>query len=180
MSRANTSQLIAKSVIVETTPERLLLSDKLLRVFFSDFIDKRFFNLYNNSPAARDYYAKKASGTSTSMRNISRDQIHNMPIPIPPLAEQKHIITKLNQLMSLCDELETKLTQSVTDSEKLMEAAVRQLLAANSNKTDKNESALLESISAEAAEPETKTAGRRNKKTQGQDTEAVQLNLPLF
>jgi type I restriction enzyme, S subunit len=136
MSRANTSQLIAKSVIVETTPERLLLSDKLLRVFFSDFTDKRFFNLYNNSPASRDYYAKKASGTSTSMRNISRDQIHNMPIPIPPLAEQKRIITKLNQLMSLCDELETKLTQSVTDSEKLIDAAVCQLLAANSNKED--------------------------------------------
>jgi type I restriction enzyme, S subunit len=178
MSRANTSQLIAKSVIVETTPERLLLSDKLLRVFFSDFTDKRFFNLYNNSPVAREYYAKKASGTSTSMRNISRDQIHNMPIPIPPLVEQKRIITKLNQLMSLCDELETKLTQSVTDSEKLMEAAVSQILAANSNKRDVHKSTLLESIPAETTKLETKTAGRRNKKTQ--DGEALQLNLPLF
>ncbi len=82
--------------------------------------------------------------------------------------------------MSLCDTLETKLTQSVTDSEELMEAAVRQILAANSNKTDIHESVLLESIHAEAAKLETKPAGRRNKKTQEQDAEAVQLNLPLF
>lgn len=128
MSRANTSQLVGKSVIVETTPERLLLSDKLLRLFFSNLTDKRFFNLYNNAPTARDYYSKKATGTSTSMRNISRNQIHEMPIPIPPLPEQRCIITKVEQLMALCDDLKAKLIQSQTDSEKLMDAAVRQLL----------------------------------------------------
>jgi type I restriction enzyme S subunit len=32
--------------------------------------------------------------------------------------------------MSLCDELEAKLTQSISDRKKLMETAVRQVLAA--------------------------------------------------
>lgn len=82
--------------------------------------------------------------------------------------------------MTLCDTLETKLTQSVTNSEKLIDAAVHQILAANSNKTDKHESTLIETIHPETNKPETKTAGRRNKKTQGQDAEAVQLNIPLF
>ncbi|NJL63743.1 MAG: hypothetical protein HC903_20260 [Methylacidiphilales bacterium] len=114
------------------------------------------------------------------MPKINQATVNSLPIPLPPLAEQRRIITKLNQLMSLCDELETKLTQSVTDSEKLMEAAVRQILAANSTKTDKHESTLLETIPAETTKLETKTAKRHNKKTQGQDEEAVQLNLPLF
>lgn len=130
MSRANTSQLVCKSVIVEDTPENLLLSDKILKVSFPDFIDKKYFNIYNNSLMARDYYSKIASGTSTSMRNISRIQIFNLPIPLPPLTEQHRIFTKVNQLMSLCDELETKLTQSISDKNKLMSAAVRQVLAA--------------------------------------------------
>ena len=128
MSRANTSQLIGKSVIVENTPTHLLMSDKLLRVAFSAFTEKTFFNLYNNSPIARDYYAKKASGTSISMRNISREQIHEMPVPLPPLAEQKRIVTKVDKLMKLCDELETKLTQTQTEREKIINAAVKQLL----------------------------------------------------
>ena len=127
-SRANTSQLIGKSVIVENTPTHLLMSDKLLRVAFSAFTEKTFFNLYNNSPIARDYYAKKASGTSISMRNISREQIHEMPVPLPPLAEQKRIVTKVDKLMKLCDELETKLTQTQTEREKIINAAVKQLL----------------------------------------------------
>lgn len=130
MSRANTSALVGKSVIVENTPERLLLSDKILRVYFSTFADKKFFNIYNNSLAARAYYSKAASGTSDSMRNISRIQILNLPVPVPPFQEQKRIFVKINQFMSLCDELEAKLTQSINDREKLMETAVHQVLAA--------------------------------------------------
>ncbi len=130
MSRANTSALVGKSVIVENTPERLLLSDKILRVYFSTFVDKKFFNIYNNSLAARAYYSKAASGTSDSMRNISRIQILNLPVPVPPFQEQKRIFAKINQFMSLCDELEAKLKQSINDREKLTEAAVRQVLAA--------------------------------------------------
>ena len=34
------------------------------------------------------------------------------------------IVAKADQLMTLCDDLETKLTQSQTQSEKLMEAVV--------------------------------------------------------
>lgn len=125
--------------------------------------------LYTNSLVGREYF-ETASKKTTNLASINMTQLRHCPIPIPPVNEQKRIVAKVDQLMFLCDELETKLTQSVTDSEKLMEAAVRQILAANSNKTDKHESATLE----------TKAAGRRNKKTQGQDAESVQLNLPLF
>lgn len=128
MSRANTSNLVGKSVIVENTPERLLLSDKLLRVSFSALTDKIFFNLYNNSLAARDYYSKKASGTSTSMRNISRGQILDMPIPIPPLTEQKHIVAKVDQLMALCDELEARQQKRREGCVRLNNAAIEQFL----------------------------------------------------
>ena len=37
--------------------------------------------------------------------------------------------TKVDQLMALCDDLESKLKQSQTDGEKLMEAVVHQLVA---------------------------------------------------
>ena len=46
-------------------------------------------------------------------------KIKNTLIPIPPFNEQKRIVTKVDKLMKLCDELETKLTQTQTESEKL-------------------------------------------------------------
>ena len=52
----------------------------------------------------------------------------NILLPLPPLAEQKSIVEKFEQLMGLCDELEEKLRKAREDSEKLMETVVRGLL----------------------------------------------------
>lgn len=52
----------------------------------------------------------------------------NLPIPLPPLNEQKRIVEKVEQFMGLCDELESKLRKEREDSEKLMETVVRGLL----------------------------------------------------
>lgn len=128
ISRANTSELVAKSVVVKHTPPKLLISDKVLRVHFPEHADKEFYNYFNNSQLGRDYYAKTASGTSSSMKNISQVGISMLPVPVPPLAEQKRIVAKVSQLMSLCDELEAKLRQAEADGEKLMNAAVKHVL----------------------------------------------------
>lgn len=64
------------------------------------------------------------------MKNVSSQQILALPVSIPPLAEQHRIVAKVDQLMALCDALEAKLNQARQQSEKLMEASVRQLLMA--------------------------------------------------
>jgi type I restriction enzyme, S subunit len=128
ISRANTSELVAKSVVVKDTRPKLMISDKVLRVHFSDHANKEFYNFFNNSQLAREYYARTASGTSSSMKNISQIGIALLPVPVPPLEEQRRIVAKVNQLISLCDELEDKLRQAEADSEKLMNAAVKDVL----------------------------------------------------
>ena len=37
--------------------------------------------------------------------NISMETIKAFPIPLPPLAEQKRIVTKLEELLPLCERL---------------------------------------------------------------------------
>ena len=49
-------------------------------------------------------------------------------LPIPPLAEQKRIVTKVTELLSLCDALEDKLDQAESASTQLLSAAVHHLL----------------------------------------------------
>jgi len=50
-------------------------------------------------------------------------------VPIPPFAEQKRIVAKVDQLMALCDELEAGLVQAQTDGGKLIEAVVHHVLS---------------------------------------------------
>ncbi len=55
---------------------------------------------------------------------------NNYIVPACSLNEQKRIVAKVDQLMVLCDELEEKIKQSKTDSEKLMAATIHHLLVA--------------------------------------------------
>lgn len=128
ISRANTAELVAKSVVVDQSYSRLLMSDKIIRITFRRNADPCYFNLVNNSPFAREYYASVAGGTSSSMKNVSRQQILDLPVIIPPFEEQERIVVKVDQLMAVCDDLEAKLNQAQKHSEKLMEATVRVLL----------------------------------------------------
>lgn len=73
---------------------------------------------------------KRLAITTSGLYNLSVGKIRGIVVPLPPFREQQRILRKVDKLMSLCDELEAKLTQSQTDNEKLMDAAVRQVLMA--------------------------------------------------
>jgi type I restriction enzyme S subunit len=62
--------------------------------------------------------------------NLSMTNISQFAIPIPPKYEQKQIVAKVYELMALCDELEAGLLKSQTECDRLMEAAVAEILAA--------------------------------------------------
>lgn len=129
LSRANTEELVARSVVVDQTPPRLMMSDKIVRFTLPDEIDRGFINIANASDASRAYYARNASGTSSSMKNVGREVMCNLPIPLPPLAEQRRIVAKVDQLMALVDELETQLAASHATAAKLLDAVVSELTA---------------------------------------------------
>jgi type I restriction enzyme S subunit len=129
MSRANTAELVGRSVVVGDAPNGLMMSDKIVRCTFSTLIESRFVNLYNKTSAARAHYVARASGTSDSMKNISREVIFAMPIALPPVAEQRRILAKVEQLMKVCDELEACLVRAEARASKLVEAVVQELVA---------------------------------------------------
>ncbi len=129
MSRANTAELVAKSVIVRETPPRLMMNDKLLRIVFSPNISLDYVNLVNNSAPSRTYYESVASGTSVSMRNVSRENVTNLPIPLPPLAEQKRIVAKVDRLLTQCDRVAAQLQARQATTEQLLTASIHRLLA---------------------------------------------------
>lgn len=131
ISRANTAELVARSVVVDATPSHLMLSDKIVRLKLSNLCNRHYANLANSTTHARQYYARVAGGTSSSMKNVSREQILSLPTALPPLAEQHRIVAKVDQLMSLCDQLKSRLTQANQLNEQLARALVEQAVQAD-------------------------------------------------
>ncbi|MDR4485606.1 MAG: restriction endonuclease subunit S [Nitrospirales bacterium] len=67
-------------------------------------------------------------GRSNGVPHISSKQVESALLFVPSLAGQQRIVTKVNKLMALCNQLETQLTTTQSDSQKLMEAILHEAL----------------------------------------------------
>ena len=144
ISRANTADLVARSVVVpETTPVHLMMSDKIIRFVFSCEVSSHYINLYNNCRFARDYYTSVAGGTSSSMKNVSRQQIQSLVIPLPSLAEQQRIQIRVNELMTLCDTLQQQVQQAQSTQQQVASALVEQAITAHNQPNESSKVAAL-------------------------------------
>lgn len=85
-----------------------------------------WFEFFFNSPAGRSYFESAAKQT-TNLASINMRQVRGCPVPFPPLAEQRRIVAKVDQLMALVDQLEAQLATARSKATELMEAAVGEL-----------------------------------------------------
>ncbi|QTQ83978.1 restriction endonuclease subunit S [Agrobacterium tumefaciens] len=60
---------------------------------------------------------------------LNLDNIRSLSIPLPPLAEQHRIVAKVDELMALCDQLETSLTSADETRKQLLDALLAEALA---------------------------------------------------
>lgn len=101
-----------------------------------------------------DIIIAKASGTT--FKEVSGEFMRKEVIPIPPLVEQERIVSRLKELMALCDELETAEKTSEALDKHFMEYLPKSILQAAvhgklvpQNPSDEPASVLLERIRAE-------------------------------
>ena len=66
---------------------------------------------------------KNSNGTATPI--INKSSWGNLPIPLPPIEEQKRIVSKVESLMKICDLLEEKITLNEKISDKLLESLTK-------------------------------------------------------
>lgn len=66
--------------------------------------------------------------TGVAITRVTLTKLNNAIIPLPLIKEQKRMVEKVEQLMGLCNELESKLRKEREDSDKLMETVVKGLL----------------------------------------------------
>ena len=65
------------------------------------FVD--YLSMFFTTPYAKAYLSGASVGTT--MSNLNHKILSSMPVPIPPLAEQKRIVAKLEEILPLCERL---------------------------------------------------------------------------
>ena len=71
---------------------------------------------------------RNASGTT--FKEVSGKKVSHILLPLPPLNEQKRIVTKVDQLMALCDQLEARQQEKHEQRIRLNNAALDKFLTA--------------------------------------------------
>lgn len=69
-------------------------------------LDKYFFKVLIDSDYFQSYLTNFA--TVTTIKNVPLSAMRSVLIPLPPLAEQKRIVAKVEELLALCDKLKLK------------------------------------------------------------------------
>lgn len=96
--RANgVADLVAQTVFVESTPPKLMLSDKTLRLVPEANYSARFLSMVMRSIATRTQVGRLLNGSS-GQRNISQGQIKSILVPRPPANEQVVIDGRMHSI----------------------------------------------------------------------------------
>ncbi len=121
------SGTVGKVAIVPKNIERGIINQALLKLSLhqSALLNEYFLILF---PAFFMETDTLTNLSGTAQKNIpGMDVLKVMPFPLPPLAEQRRIVARVGQLMTLVDKLDAQLAASHSAAEKLMDAAVAEL-----------------------------------------------------
>ncbi|MCI5147688.1 MAG: restriction endonuclease subunit S, partial [Candidatus Electrothrix sp. AR3] len=90
-----------------------------------NFLNSQHLLYFFNSETCRSYMFDKQ--VDNARANLSMGNIAKFVIPIPPLAEQQRIVAKIDELMTLCDQLEQQQIQSNTTQQTLLSTLLNTL-----------------------------------------------------
>ena len=178
MCRTNGSvSLVGKTAVVNTELEpyhgfaSYLLRFRLIE---AEMMPK-WFHIYATSQLGRAFIEQHAA-SSAGQNNVSLSLIHAMPIPLPPLAEQRRIVAEVEQRLSVINQIEATVEANLARAERLRQSILKQAFSGKLVPQDPNDepaSVLLERIRAEreAAESAAKPKRRGKRRRAGSNPE---------
>ncbi len=122
MSRANTTNLVGACAVVQQTRPQLMLCDKIFRLVFYEtpIINRNYLEHILKSPYLRSQIERSASGTSPTMKNISKEKVLNLLIPDYDIKEQQRIVAYLDGLQAKVDTLKRIQAESSAELDALL------------------------------------------------------------
>lgn len=164
--RSNGSlNLVGRAALVYNTDTNGLYAGYLMRLRIKDTekLLPKFLLHFLNSGKARAYIEEKAKSTS-GVNNINSEEISDLQIPVPTLAEQERIVAEIESRFERADALETAVDRALNDAEKLKQAVLKKAFRGElvpQNPDDEPASVLLARIRAARASELPAKKGKR-------------------
>ncbi len=126
---------------------------------------------YWNSPIGSSEVSKVASSTS-GLYTLSVSKVSSLPLPLPPLAEQRRIVAEVERRLSVIEQAEASVEANLTRAGRMRQSILKQAFSGElvpQDPDDEPASVLLERIRAEreaaeaAAKSQRKLRRRRSK-----------------
>ena len=108
--------------------EEIMLGKSACYFNLSHNIYKHYIKLLLESPYFRTYAIQNSTGST--IKNLGLKAMNEFPIPLPPLSEQQRIVAKVDELMALCDKLESEQTANLKTHQTLVKTLLETLTLA--------------------------------------------------
>ncbi|UZK03880.1 restriction endonuclease subunit S [Venatoribacter cucullus] len=134
ISRSNTEELVGASAYIDADHPNLFLPDKLWQTIPKPNSDMKWLSYVLASDHSRYMLSNLSTGTSGSMKNITKGELLGLKVLIPPAIEQN----KIAQILSSWDKAITTTEQLLANSQQQKKALMQQLLTGKKRLLDKN------------------------------------------
>ncbi|MYA07539.1 MAG: restriction endonuclease subunit S [Holophagales bacterium] len=124
---ARTGGTIGKSFLVQDLPVTAVFASYLIRIQASHEVYDRYLKVLLESSV---YWSQLRDGArGGGQPNVNGQTLSRMLVPVPPLAEQHRIVSRVDNLMALCGDLETGLGASEATRGRLLTSLLHEALA---------------------------------------------------
>lgn len=89
-----------------------------------DHVQEEYLLLALTDPQLLESASEKAIGST--VKHLRVGDVEQLPIPVPPLEEQRRIVEKTDELMAVCDQLKARLGEASETRTRLAETVVEQ------------------------------------------------------
>lgn len=127
VQRGNTIEYVGVPALYRGKSGIFVYPDLMMKLRLSKHIDTDYAYFAMSSEPCRSYLRSHASGTSGTMPKINQKTLRNLPLPIPPIEEQRRIVGTINQLMVLCEMLERNIDAAAAKQFELLHAIMAQV-----------------------------------------------------
>ena len=117
---------MGRCAVVTEQEDGWLCGTGSLILHLSDSLYPKYLAMFIGSPYVREYLGGFAVGST--MQNLNQSILLKMSMGLPPLAEQRRIVTKVDELMALCDRLDTSLASGDDTRRRLLDALMHEAL----------------------------------------------------
>lgn len=111
---------IGKVLVIPSKFEKGIINPRLLKFSFHENINPYFIKLYLESKIAKEFLIKNSHGGTMDVLNLGILKL--LPIPIPSLAEQQEIVTRVESLFAKADAIEARYQTLKTKIDRLPQA----------------------------------------------------------